>query len=132
MQPVLRSLQDLASLAASSQPRCALQKRGRPRGIPGYPRGGAPWAGSGWWARLALPLGLPGPPAPLSQMLTCPFLLTTPPDTTTEAAPEVPPQTQPVTANQLFQRFLELSTRFGTKGRGFASRVPIGLRSGRL
>ena len=46
-----------------------------------------------------------------------------------KTSPEVPPQNHPVTANQLFQRFLELRTRLGTKGRSFIKRVPIGLSS---
>lgn len=55
--------------------------------------------------------------------------LPTPP---AQTSPEVPPQNFPVTANQLFQRFLELRTRFGTKGRSFINRVPIGLSSSRF
>lgn len=78
------------------------------------------------------PSGLPRTPAPRGQMLTCPSLLTTPPDTTFQAAPEVPPQNQAVTANQLLQRFLEFASTFGTEGRGFERWVPIGWRSGRL
>lgn len=46
--------------------------------------------------------------------------------------PEVPPHIYPVTANQLFQRFLVLAPRFGTVGRGSEGRVPIGSRSGGL
>lgn len=48
------------------------------------------------------------------------------------AAPEVPPHPRPLTANQLFQRFLVLGPRFRTEGRSSEGRVPIGSSSGGL
>lgn len=52
-------------------------------------RGGA-GAEPGWRARPAPPSGLPWLPAPHGQMLTCPFLPTTPPDTTISDFPGSP------------------------------------------